>query len=368
MKHRAILLVIGIFLALCLVETGIRLWNPFGVRARGTSVHLVKNVCYRTTNDRLPGCDPVIVHTKNSLGFRGDDPPEDWNRCLKVVCIGGSTTECMFLSDNHDWPALLGNLMRHDFDQVWMNNAGLDGNSTFGHLILLKDVVFKLHPDLVILLIGMNDTSRTDLTSLELRLLEKRHRSLRTWIEEHSAIMALVAALRQKRAAEDRGLAHTPINVRDMPVAVTPPLFLATLVEQDEAALHGYGQRVRAILSQCRDQRIKVVLVTQPALYGEDGTIDASTGRDLGRVAVHEGISGRAKWAFLERYNDVVRQYAHDDYVQVSDLARNMPKDSRLFYDLIHFNNEGAKTVAELIYKDLKPYLIKNFPEHIRWR
>ena len=43
--------------------------------------------------------DEKIIHTKNSLGFRGDEPPDDFNPALTVVTVGGSTTESIYISD-----------------------------------------------------------------------------------------------------------------------------------------------------------------------------------------------------------------------------------------------------------------------------
>jgi hypothetical protein len=38
-----------------------------------------------------------------------------------------------------------------------------------------------------------------------------------------------------------------------------------------------------------------------------------------------------------------------------------MPKDSRYYYDLMHYTNAGAQLMAELIYRQLSPFLVKNF-------
>jgi hypothetical protein len=54
-------------------------------------------------------------------------------------------------------------------------------------------------------------------------------------------------------------------------------------------------------------------------------------------------------WKILEMYNDVTRRAAKEEGVWIVDLARDMPKDSTYFYDGIHFTNEGAEKVAELL-------------------
>ncbi len=52
----------------------------------------------------------------------------------------------------------------------------------------------------------------------------------------------------------------------------------------------------------------------------------------------------------------------HDRVVLVIDLAREMPKGSRYYYDLIHYTNAGAEKVADLVAAHLTPFLAQKFP------
>jgi hypothetical protein len=54
----------------------------------------------------------------------------------------------------------------------------------------------------------------------------------------------------------------------------------------------------------------------------------------------------------LELYNDVLR--SHSSQVTVIDLSREMPKNSKYYYDFIHFTNEGARLVSEILFKHLE--------------
>ena len=60
----------------------------------------------------------------------------------------------------------------------------------------------------------------------------------------------------------------------------------------------------------------------------------------------------------LELYNDVLR--SDSSRIIVIDLARKMPKDSRYYYDFIHFTNEGAEKVAEILAGELQKTILKN--------
>jgi lysophospholipase L1-like esterase len=65
----------------------------------------------------------------------------------------------------------------------------------------------------------------------------------------------------------------------------------------------------------------------------------------------------------LETYNDVTRAVAQTQGVHLIDLARLLPKSSHYFYDTLHFTNEGAGRVAEILYESLCPFMTERFPD-----
>src|SRR4051812_14674097 len=97
----------GLFAALLLAEGVLRIYNPFAVRIKGDRIMLPVNQKYVWPNKHLPQLDDTIHHSKNSLGFRGPEKPANFDSALTIITIGGSTTECAYLSDGHDWPAVL---------------------------------------------------------------------------------------------------------------------------------------------------------------------------------------------------------------------------------------------------------------------
>ena len=93
--------------------------------------------------------------------------------------------------------------------------------------------------------------------------------------------------------------------------------------------------------------------MTQPALFG-DGA-DPTTGVELARVKVNGRGNGHLEWRLLEMVNDVTRRVAAEQGVVLIDLARELPKDSKYFYDYLHFSNAGAARVGEIVAAHLAP-------------
>ncbi len=138
--RRLTILAVQAAIAVLLLETALRLYHPLPFRLRGDELILPVGLTYRFDNHGDPKLDPVTIHTRNRLGFRGPDPPADFPSRLTIITVGGSTTECFPLSDGKTWPDVVARELARTRPDVWVNNAGLDGHSTVGHLALLRSV------------------------------------------------------------------------------------------------------------------------------------------------------------------------------------------------------------------------------------
>jgi lysophospholipase L1-like esterase len=361
-KGNLLLMAGGCLAALLLLEGFLRFYNPLGVRIRGDRIVLPRNFRETMTNHTNPKLDPVIVFSKNSLGFRGPEPPRDFDRHLTIVAIGGSTTECLYLSDGASWPERLGAALSPHLQRLWVNNAGLDGHSTFGHLLLLDQIVLRLRPKVLLFLIGLNDVNRELPTGRE---VATGRAPLLHRLARHSAIVANAVDLRRHQEARELNLGHREVDLAHTPqMEADRPRALSLVERHRERSLPGYRSRVRELVRSARAHGIEPVLLTQPALYGADR--DDVTGVNLRWIEVDakQRIYGGLAWRILEEYNDVVREVGRAEGVPVVDLARGLPKSSRLFYDFVHFANDGAREVAALVARDLCPLLAQRFPEY----
>lgn len=367
------LLLLGAFLSLALLEVFLRVFNPLGSRLWGDRIVLQPNRSQTITNVRNPRLDPTIHFSRNSLGFRGPEPPRDFGGSLTLLTVGGSTTECWFLSDGKDWPAVLGRRLAERFTDVWVNNAGMEGHSTFGHLLLLDQWIVKLRPKFVLFLLGINDVEREDLKAGDRALAAGGRPS--GWdafvgaAARHSAIVATLVNLGRSRRAERLNLTHGDVRLQRLPpLPLKPEQRRNTILLHEQRYVPGFRQRVLRLLAACRAGGIEPVLVTQPALYGEG--VDDVTGVDLAKVTVDNDPehlrNGSLSWRILELYNDTSRAIGQEQGVLVVDLARRLPKSSRYFYDFVHFTNEGAEAVGELVAQELCPFLTARFAEKAR--
>lgn len=359
-----IAIVLGLLLGVVVGEVGLRLYNPFVVRLRGDAIYLNPNLKMEFENSRIRGLSAKVIHTTNEIGFRGPNPPKDMPANFTLLAVGGSTTECGYISDGEDWPALLAERLSGSFSSVWMNNAGMDGHSTFGHMVLVRDFVVKLRPKVVFLLVGANDLG----VKAENRFDQEAKRpwwsakGLVRRLAVRSEVINLLLNMHRAWQARNLGLGHGNLDVTNAPRLDVSDTDERAVLDRHKPSLLAYEQRLAAVIQVLQEAGITPILLTQPTLLGGG----EATTTDLARVAyavplADKMMNGLTYYHVLEAYNDVLRHYAEAHQVMLVDLSRAMPKSVEYFYDALHFTNAGARKVAEVVYGSVCQNLQERF-------
>src|SRR3989442_577736 len=77
-------LLVGTVVAILLLELLLQIHNPFLARIKGNRIVLLTNKQYHIQNVTIPSLDREITITRNSIGFRGPEPPSDLANYLSV--------------------------------------------------------------------------------------------------------------------------------------------------------------------------------------------------------------------------------------------------------------------------------------------
>ncbi len=102
-----------------------------------------------------------VKFKKNSLGFRGEEIFPDQ---IHTIIMGGSTTAQRYLNEEDTWIKKLENKFNSKDMKIKFVNAGIDGQSTFGHIWNLKNwipKIKKIKPKYIIFYIGVNEYGDT---------------------------------------------------------------------------------------------------------------------------------------------------------------------------------------------------------------
>lgn len=319
----------------------------------------------------LPGVEGPSRFRANGLGVRGDELPT--GRGLRILALGGSTTECLYLDQEEAWPRLLEKELAaassgDGGDAVWVGNAGKSGNNTRHHQLQAEALLPRIpNLDAVILLLGVNDLSRV------LALDGGPDRDDRLVRQAfHVTPPGLAEGPFFKRTALWQALRRLKNRGRASPLAQDPqgevydvwrrhraeaPALRDELPNLD-AGLAEYAENLRRLARQVTERGARVVLVDQPALWrkglpeelerllwmGGVGDFQAEPG--------HEYYTPDALAAGMAAYNRTLLAVCREvPGALCVELAAELPRDDTTFYDDVHFNEAGSRRVARILAK-----------------
>lgn len=369
---------IGLAIALMLLEGFLRIIDPFNFMIQGEEIVLNKNIKTKTTYG-----DVTVVKQINSLGFIGDDYPTNPEEYLKIFTIGGSTTACDALETEDTWPEQLAMRLRQDIKNLWLNNAGFAGHSTYGHNILYKDHVSEYKADYVFYLIGVNDVGlKTRSINDNVLAASRDTQNYSLWgkiyyfMTEKIRIVSNITNLLRSYKAYQLNINDLDFDIEKVVLEEDDEELEKILLEHHKKYyLSSYRQRVQKLINQTLKSGAQPILLTQPYLGGDD-IIDEVTGVSLGKIAFPLGaswagvstdwdipidksrmVNANLMWKVLELYNQVVRDVAEEMNVVMVDMGRLMPKDTRYYYDMMHYTAAGSHKFADILYSKMSGHL-----------
>lgn len=362
--RRLLATIAGIAIAVVFLELVFQIYNPFAFRSVGDVLVLPANYKSIYENSVINGCDSLIYHSKNELGFRGPDMPNETDDMIRIVALGGSTTVGEYLNDDKDWPSRLSDQLNESIRDVWVNNAGFEGQTTFGSALLLADHVIPLEPDYVLFMLGYDDMSLDTITRKD-TLYSKDAIKTDDWkgfLKSYSEIVGSFVQLRKNANAQRQEPKHASVDLGEMgTVRGINRKKVRELKEHHEIYAKHFARRLQELVNMAVENDVVPILITQPSLVGEGK--DNVTGYDLEKVHYCHESGGKVFWQALEIYNDATRQVSRDNELLLIDLAQDMPKSTDLFYDCVHFTNRGAEIASYLIFEKMR-WLIKSEMEN----
>ena len=350
-------IIFGVFLAFIILEIILRIWHPFQYTVKGDKIILAANIRVKMKNKWIKKLDDTIYYSRNRIGLRGEEWPLDPEKFTTIITVGGSTTECKFLSDSCTWPEKLRNRLNLRMGNIRLNNAGLDGHSTFGHLVLMNDYIIKLHPKYVLFLTGTNDVELDKSGDLDDQDIKGVHtHSFKYFFKSlfnYSEVGSLLVSLYRNHLAYKKGLIHKETDPGQLKKSSTDSVKRSEKIALQQKYLINYSLRLNKLAGISKNNGIVPVFITQPALYGD--VVDSTTKIYMGNLKLDD-FDCSTNWQVLQMYNDQIRKM-RDQGIAVIDLASAMPKDSKYFYDFMHYTNAGADKVAGILADSLTQIL-----------
>ncbi|MGE3319866.1 MAG: SGNH/GDSL hydrolase family protein [Candidatus Berkiella sp.] len=220
------------------------------------------------------------------------------NPDIKIVFLGGSTTECLYMEEEERFPYRVAReLESHLKRKVNTYNGGVSANESMHSLNILMNKVLPMKPQMVVLMHNIND-----LVMLRSQGTYWYKNSLKSHVQNAKTLL-------------------TRYEFPENPHQTT------------EADMVGeFTKNLQTFIAICRIRGAQPVLMTQANRVEND---------DL-----------------YHRFNDVIREVGKQEKVLVIDLAKVIPKQTDYLYDSYHYTAKGAKLAADHISAQLQEHLV----------
>ena len=313
---------------------------------------------YLATTDNLIVQDYPLNIDSNGfiLPHNNYDNPD-----YEIIFLGGSTTECMYVTEDNRFPYLTGQLIEKKISKNIVSlNAGASGNSSIHSLEILLNKIIPMNPDYAVIMHAMNDyamlaydhtywpieTTRSELITIN-DYFPKMPNETFVWHFKglfktsfpniYQRIFLLKERILQTNQLvepyDEWGGRRHMIKDRDFDYM------------QNE-----FRWALQMSISACKTHNIVPVLMTQANRYKE---IPDDFIIEIMAPMLKAGITFETFKKEYDTFNEIIRDLAKTNNIPLIDLARLVPQEKEYMYDALHFNDNGSIFVANIISEKL---------------
>ncbi|MBI87285.1 MAG: hypothetical protein CMG63_04305 [Candidatus Marinimicrobia bacterium] len=323
-------------------------------------LNITRNATYNfQLNNLYPWEDSLSTYVRDELGFRGEYPgPSNIN----ILTLGGSTTAQKFISEGYTWQDIMQKEFFKNGKEIYVVNAGVDGQSSLGHLAAFEDwfnSIPNLRVDYFLVYTGINDFMLNESSPVfgrDYLINDINKKSSFSILQKKSALFFALQKLKGYYVAKKRRARHQKIDLNEANWFDYP--LLSMHIEEYKGYLEKYESRMIKLLKKINDFGSKAIIVSHSAngLWMKEG--DIIYGIDA-NICNSDGINGK-------RYNGVDYYYfkslLNNKIEEICNL-RDVPyldiDDFLIFdlnhdlYDTMHNTPSGAKKIGYLLYDKL---------------
>lgn len=340
---------------------------------------------YEPVQDILPGTSPLVWFRTNNYGLRSYNPIPTDN--YRILILGGGAVECLHLNQKETWPRKIISILQEARPQfrVWIGNGGRNGQNSRDNIFHLKKLPLKaLDIDTIIVLSGVEDLllrlrQGSDYNADYLKECGSYSRQL-----DHAFLFVpyqyslpvppfykklgiwRVAKRIKQRFFGDHFNDPEGINLLKWQRNRQNSDIRLDRLPELASALDEYKNNIEEMIKIAAKKGIRIIFVTQPALWKENMKVEEENRIWMGGVGQFKSVSGQPYYTpgalaeGLKTYNDFLLGFCQWNGVECLDTASRFPRDTDHFYDDCHFTLKGSELIARLI----SDYLLNTPP----WR
>ena len=275
------------------------------------------------------------------------------NPDMSLVFIGGSTTECRYVDEEHRFPYLVGVLLEQQTGiKINSYNAARSGNHSLNSLDILLNKVFPIKPDIVVMLENIND--------LTILLYESSYWNRNS---SRSVIFDINKEIDANflKVIRDRYIPNLAMAMHNFDNTIRL-LWKSNKKSRDEfahirgkniivdksAMVEQFEMNLQSFIYLCKARNIIPVIMTMPSRFKEKPDkiiLDAFNNPPLDYFQFKQ---------IFDLFNKSILKKAQENNIMVIDLAKEIPQENEFMYDIVHYTDKGSRKIADIISDRLK--------------
>lgn len=352
------------FIAALLLVLELVFGSWFHTPNRVDRLNLVRDCHLRFDASYLYDGGGEISYTRDAWGLRGKYPSLDR---IDIVTLGGSATDQRYVTDGKTWQDVIARGFAADGRHVSVVNAGVDGQSSYGHIMDFDwwfPTLPGFKPKYVLFYISGNDIYK-DVNSEFDDLVNNRPPNWKTAIRERSALYRLIStAMGVYEAQHVHKISHRkePFGSwkwTTQPLAKDHRALVAARLDVYRKAVAMLAERTHALGAT-------PIFVTQSLSvyrFRPDGTLEGRAREEMYDNTLINGVD--LYYIIHEFWSATMEECAKANGVCI-DAADDIRWEPGDFYDVIHNTPQGAERLGTYLHEKLKDLPLGETPATAR--
>lgn len=305
----------------------------------------------------------TISVTKDRYGFRGGASTYNNPAAIDILCVGGSTTQQIYVEDGHTWPDVLENELKASGVELNVANAGIDGQSTFGHIKnfeLWFPEISELKPQYVFFYVGVNDffrpSSRLGSDDIKRNNFVSR---LRGKLKDNSALYRGYRTVLGMIEADRQELTHSRIKFEEIQYSKGDSWSSADFDAFFDDRLEAYYERLKLLVKHSQTLGAIPVFITQPSRRFKFDEANEVIGHTKKFEVKNSGyqLDGTDYYYLLKEMNKVIEKVANEgDWLVINQTDLRTFSDDD-YYDFTHTTPSGSLKIGGHMAQRFLEYL-----------
>ena len=302
-----------------------------------------------------------IKYSRDTYGLRGDfSRPSE----ITILTVGGSTTDQKYINDGDTWQDVLAQNFAATGKRVVVANAGIDGQSSIGHIKNFDwwfPNIPDLHPKSLLFYVGINDfytEAESVYDALQLSELTDIRRKIIRTMRQKSAIFYLIRTIQSiYNAVVAFKIDHRAVNFDTLSWTAAPMLSPDAYEPLMHTRLDAYALRLQVLCDKTCEMGAIPIFVTQPS---RNYRVHQNELQGIAQFPAYFGtpINGLDYYYMMQKLDDVTMQICQKNQGICLHLAQEKELwQDQDFYDCFHMTPDGARKVGNYLFDALEENL-----------